>query len=213
MKTVDLTHSMKEGMPVYPGTPEPSFITDYTIEKDGFAETHLNMYSHTGTHMDFPAHMIENALTSSDFETDKFYGNGLVIDCRNYSENSVVDIEYIRKYDKQIEVSDFVLFNFGWDSYWGEEKYFSGYPVLSQEATQYLVEKNIKAVGFDAISIDISDSLEFKNHMIALGANMLIIENLTNLSQLIDKNFKFAAFPLKLSGKDGSPVRAVAIIE
>ncbi len=213
MKIIDLTHVMKEGMPVYPGTPAPLFTTDYTIEKNGFTETHLDMYSHTGTHMDFPYHMIEGAKTSSDFPTDKFFGSGVVIDCKHLEANSEVELTFLKKFSSGIDKSDFVLFNFGWDRYWGNPEYFENYPVLSEEAVEYLAGKNIKALGFDAISIDAADSGDFKNHMTVLKNDILVIENLTNLSELINKDFKLAVFPLKLEKKDGSPIRAAAIMD
>lgn len=52
MKIVDLTHTIAENMPVYPGTEGPKLTTANTYETDGFKETLLKMYSHTGTHMD-----------------------------------------------------------------------------------------------------------------------------------------------------------------
>ena len=57
---IDLTHSIHEHMPVYPGTEQPRIITGCSIEKDGFLEKKLTFYSHTGTHMDAPAHMLKD---------------------------------------------------------------------------------------------------------------------------------------------------------
>ena len=55
MRVLDLTHTIAENMPVYPGTETPIFAGANTYEKDGFKETKLTMYTHTGTHMDPPA--------------------------------------------------------------------------------------------------------------------------------------------------------------
>lgn len=57
MKVIDLTHTIKENMPVYPGTDTPKLMPANTYEKDGFKETLMQMYTHTGTHMDPPAHL------------------------------------------------------------------------------------------------------------------------------------------------------------
>ena len=54
MRVLDLTHTIAENMPVYPGTETPIFAGANTYEKDGFKETKLTMYTHTGTHMDRP---------------------------------------------------------------------------------------------------------------------------------------------------------------
>ena len=50
-------------------------------------------------------------------------------------------------------------------------------------------------------------------HRIVLGAGLVIIENLTNLEQLVGRAFRFAALPLKYEDADGAPVRAVAFME
>ncbi len=72
MKIFDLTHMIKEQMPVYPGTEPPSLKNTNTIEVDGFAEKLFSMYSHTGTHIDAPKHMVEEGLGLDDFDISKF---------------------------------------------------------------------------------------------------------------------------------------------
>ena len=65
MRVLDLTHTIAENMPVYPGTETPIFAGANTYEKDGFKETKLTMYTHTGTHMDPPAHLFAGRTTRS----------------------------------------------------------------------------------------------------------------------------------------------------
>ena len=57
MKVIDLTHVIEGSMPVYPGTEPPVFTSANTYEKDGFKETKISMLTHTGTHIDPPAHL------------------------------------------------------------------------------------------------------------------------------------------------------------
>mgnify|MGYP000488374211 FL=1 len=54
MTVIDLTHTIREDMPVYPGTEPPRLTTACTVSQCGYRETLLHMYSHTGTHMDAP---------------------------------------------------------------------------------------------------------------------------------------------------------------
>ena len=63
MRIYDHTHLIHNDIPVYPGIPSPSLSVEFTVEKDGFMESHLDMMSHTGTHMDAPAHMIQDGKT------------------------------------------------------------------------------------------------------------------------------------------------------
>ena len=65
MKVIDLTHTICQNMPVYPGTEPPTFEPANSYEKDGFKETKISMFTHTGTHMDPPAHLFPH-LTRLD---------------------------------------------------------------------------------------------------------------------------------------------------
>ncbi len=90
MKIIDLTHTIKEEMPVYPGTEPPVLRVANTIEKDHFKETLLSMYSHTGTHVDAPAHVFAGKMTLDAFPASQFTGKALVIDCRALSEGDAI---------------------------------------------------------------------------------------------------------------------------
>ena len=82
MRVIDLTHTIREGMPVYPGTEPPVLAAANSYEKDGFKETMLSMFSHTGTHVDPPAHLFAGRTTLDAFPPEQFIGRALVIDCR-----------------------------------------------------------------------------------------------------------------------------------
>ena len=76
MTVIDLTHTIREDMPVYPGTEQPRLTTACTVSQCGYRETLLHMYSHTGTHMDAPAHMIDGALTLDGCGAVRVHGGG-----------------------------------------------------------------------------------------------------------------------------------------
>ena len=80
MKVYDLTHTISPDMPVYPGTEPPTLTVANTIECDQFKETLLSMYSHTGTHIDPPAHIVPDGKTLDAFPPEQFIGTTLVID-------------------------------------------------------------------------------------------------------------------------------------
>ena len=92
MKVIDLTHVIKEDMPVYPGTEPPRLEPANTYEKDGFKETRISMFSHTGTHMDPPAHLFPGRITLDQFPPEQFIGRAVVIDCRDLPEGKYADI-------------------------------------------------------------------------------------------------------------------------
>ena len=98
MRVLDLTHTIAENMPVYPGTETPIFAGANTYEKDGFKETKLTMYTHTGTHMDPPAHLFAGRTTLDAFPASQFIGKALVIECSDLNEGKAITLERILQY-------------------------------------------------------------------------------------------------------------------
>mgnify|MGYP000072635484 CR=1 FL=1 len=82
MRVLDLTHTIREDMPVFPGADTPKLPPASTYEHDGFKETLMQMYTHTGTHMDPPAHLFADRTTLDAFPASQFIGRALVVDCR-----------------------------------------------------------------------------------------------------------------------------------
>ena len=80
MKIVDLSYTVSPDMPVYPGTEQPVFIDACSIEETGFREKKITMYSHTGTHIDAPSHLIKDANTLDFLGIEHFYGSALMLD-------------------------------------------------------------------------------------------------------------------------------------
>ena len=113
MRVLDLTHTIAENMPVYPGTETPIFAGANTYEKDGFKETKLTMYTHTATHMDPPAHLFAGRTTLDAFPASQFIGKALVIECSDLNEGKAITLERILQYGKDAENADFLLFHLG----------------------------------------------------------------------------------------------------
>lgn len=212
MKTIDLTHHLREDMPVYPGTEKPVFLNGCTIESDGFAEKKITMFTHTGTHMDSPSHLIKGASCLDEFPIDKFTGRACLLDFSQESK-SEIDLRDVQKLEPTLEHCDFLLIRTGWDRYWGTDQYFSGFPCLTDCAALWLSKVPLKGLGVDAISVDPVETGEFAVHRRLLNKQFIIIENLTGLGELPEYGFSFSAFPLKITSADGSPVRAVATLE
>lgn len=214
MKVIDLTHTICEEMPVYPGTEPPTFEPANSYEKDGFKETRISMFTHTGTHMDPPAHLFPNRTRLDEFPADQFIGKALVIDCRDLQEGSAITMEYLLRYQDRIDQADFLLFNLGWDKFWGTDAYFGDYPCIDEEVLTYIIRGNFKGIGFDVIGLDPISDVDLTRHKKLFETKDIVnIENLKNLEQCGDQLFWFSCFPLKLNDCDGSPIRAVAWFE
>ena len=214
MKVIDLTHTIRERMPVYPGTDAPRFIPANSYEKDGFKETLLQMYTHTGTHMDPPAHLFAGRTTLDQFPAEQFIGKALVIDCRGVGAGGAITRDLVERYGEKAREADFLLFNLGWDKRWGTDDYFGDYPCLDDAVMDLVIQGRYKGIGFDVIGLDpIADENLTRHKKLFQSRDIVNIENLKNLALCGSDLFWFSCFPLKLEHGDGSPVRAVAWFE
>lgn len=212
MKVIDLTHTISEDMPVFPGSETPKLTTKSTYEKDGFKETLLQMYSHVGTHMDPPAHIFANQKTLDQFSPEQFIGKALVVDCRDLKEGQAITIDKIN-IDKA-KLADFLLFNLGWDKRWNLDTYFNDYPCIDDTVLEFILNSNFKGIGFDVMGLDpLRDNNLNRHKALFKDTDIVNIENLTNLDQCGNDLFWLSCFPLKIENCDGFPIRAIAWYE
>ena len=212
MTVFDLTHTISENMPVYPGSEPPKLSVPYTYEANGFKETLLHMYSHTGTHMDAPAHIFSGGATLDSFDGSQFVGSALVIDCSELKAGEQIGMSFIERVRELADKADFLIFRTDWDKKWGTDEYFGAYPCISGETAEYIAASGKKGVGLDTIGLDPINCAELPLHKKILGQNtIVIVENLCNLSAVGSGLFTFIAAPLKFENADGAPVRALAI--
>jgi kynurenine formamidase len=212
MEIIDLSHTIKHDISVYPGEIIPVIKPIALFNKDGYLEHKIILSTHHGTHVDCPSHMIPDGFSTTTEKLSSFYGRGMVIDCREFLPAALIPREYLTTYEKKIADADFLLIYTGMDRFWKTEDYIKSFPVLMTESAEYLSQFSIKGIGIDALSLDSTESKEYQNHITFLSKGTIIIENLTGLEQLLDKKFFFTCFPLKIENGDGSPVRACAIL-
>lgn len=205
MRIIDLTQTIKEDMPVFPGTEQPRLQNHCTLQEHGFREKLITMFSHIGTHMDAPSHMLEGQ-SLDQLSPYHFVGKVIVIEAKSYT----VTLDELLPYEEDLKQSSFVLLKTHWDKHWGSDQYFHDFPALSPEGATYLTTFNLKGYGVDAISVDHMEDHSFPIHHILLGQGMVLIENLTNLDQVQNGDI-LSVLPLKIQDADGSPIRAVAI--
>jgi kynurenine formamidase len=205
MKLTDLTHTFTSNMPVYPGDPKSSLEQVAFIEKDTYNDHKLTSVMHVGTHMDAPFHMVFGGRKMDEIEVEKFFGRGVLVDVRGKEkiDESVLNRVQIQKGDVLLLFTDF-------GRKYRSEEYYQGYPELTAEFAQKMVEFEVKMLGMDMLGPDYDKP--WVTHKILLGSEILILENLTNLDQLVGvEEFEVIALPAKLHA-DAAPVRVVARI-
>jgi len=220
MKIIDLTHPIAENMPMYPGTDAPKLHIAYNCEEYGFMETLITMYSHTGTHIDAPAHLYANGLTLDKYPIEQFVGKALVIDCRKLGKNEKIPLRLLKEKGNALLETEFILFLTGNSALWGTPDYFGNFPIMSQEVVEWINQRKLKGIGIDAPSFDgvTNESLndaadDLHNHRTILETgNTLLIENLCHLEMIGNNLFTLCALPLNTLNADGAPARVIAMI-
>lgn len=219
---VDLSHTLEEGIPAWP-THARFGRTLYESYEYGDLALHygLTMGEHTGTHLDAPIHFVRSGPAHygvDEVPLDRLAGRAATIDATNLGPDELLSADRIHAWEEEhgrIGAGDGVLIRYGWEDRWatGPEGrcFLDDWPGLGEEAAQHLVERGVSLVGCDTMSIDAKASGESPAHYALLGNEVYIVENLRNLDRL-PPFCLFVAFPLKIRGGSGSPVRAAALV-
>jgi len=215
MKVIDLTITISEQIPTFPGSPQPNFINWETLEKDGYNLELLFLSSHTGTHIDAPYHFLKKGQKIHQIMTRRLVTEAILIRIRKGANQSITKTD-IQKFEKKYGVIDegsTIIFHTGWQKNLKKESYFLKNPGLAVSAARYLASKKINLVGIDSPSIDLGKDSKFSVHHILAKGGILIVENLSNLEKIPSEKFYLIVAPLKLKNATGSPVRAMALID
>ena len=204
-RIIDLSHPVAADTPVFPGD-GPVRIT--VLDQTSMNLSRIDLSVHTGTHMDAPFHFFAGGETIDRVPLERCMGRARLIDLRGVSPGSASGREQIEKHRGNLRRVRAAILHTGWSREWGGPRYFLDHPCLSGEAAQFLVDCGVRLLGVDMPSVD---RAPYPAHRVLLGAGVLIVENLTNLDAIGADLFQLIVLPLKLAGRDGSPVRAVAI--
>lgn len=195
MVYIDLTRSFPEPACTYPGDCIPECCR---TERDGYRVSVLVASSHSGTHIDPPAHYIEDGLTIDQIPPETFIGPVTIIDLGN--RRSAIDADDIRPF----LVAERLIIRTG---YTGVTEFDPCYAYLSQEAADLVAASGIRVIGIDTPSIE-----EYMGtgdvHRRILGAGIPVIEYL-DLSAVSAGEFYMIALPLKIKDGDGAPARVI----
>ncbi|WP_194397589.1 cyclase family protein [Microbacterium atlanticum] len=208
----DLSHPILDGMMVYPGDPEVTIRPALTLATDGVAVAQLDLGSHTGTHVDAPAHTVPGGRTMADVTLDELVGDALVIRVRDVGEGEQYGWDALTAAaDIPAAVPGIVVVYTGWAQWFGSGRGLR-HPSLDPAAARELMARGMRVLAVDTLSpFPTGSDGGFPVHDVVLGGDGLIVENVTGLDDL-PAQVRVGFFPLKLDG-DGAPVRGVAFVD
>ena len=207
MKLHDVSILISEDMPIWPNDPGISMDLTHSIARgDNANVTRLNMGVHTGTHIDAPFHFEPNEATIDQLSLDVLIGPCRIFEIPETSQAiGPSDLEKL-DFDNHIRV----LFKTRNSKLWknGERVFKKDFVHMASEGAKFLIDRSIKLVGIDYLSIENYGSLDHPTHHLLLRNNVVILEGL-DLSGVSPGDYELIALPLKLKGADGSPARVV----
>lgn len=214
---IDLSHTVEAGMITYKGLPAP-IICDFLSREASRAfyaegtEFHIGkieMVANTGTYIDSPFHRFADGIDLAALPLESLVNLAAVV-VRVMERGRVIEAAHFHGFDLAGKA---VLVHTGWARHWRTDQYFEGHPYLTEGAATYLRDQGVALVGIDSYNIDDIRDGRRPVHTTLLGANIPIVEHMTNLDQAPDSGFRFHAAPVKVKNFGTFPVRAYAVVE
>jgi kynurenine formamidase len=211
---IDVSHTIEHEMVTYKGLPAP-LICDYLTRERSrqlyapgteFHIGKIEMIANTGTYVDSPFHRYEHGKDLAQLPLSSLANLETAV---IHTAERVVDVPQLTGHDVRGKA---VLIHTGWSQHWRTDQYFEDNPFLTAEAATYLRDEGAVMVGIDSLNIDNTADLARPAHTILLGADIPIVEHLTNLHTLPDVGCRFFAVPVKVKAFGTFPVRAFGIV-
>jgi kynurenine formamidase len=221
----DLTHTFREGFPVFVTGEEPERETIANYATDGFYAQKWTFGEHSGTHMDVPGHFIPGGRLSPDITVPELIIPVVVVDIRKKARqdpNAMVEVDDIRRFERKhgkIPRGALVAADSGWADKVDDPLAFKGgtafpnynFPGWGLEAALYVAEKrDVTAIGIDTLSLDPGNSATFPVHVQYLGTDRYGIENLTGLDCIPPSGATAYVGLIPWEEGSGGPCRVVA---
>lgn len=221
-----------------PAVDGPRAASSGLIIMSDHSGTHIDAVSHQSSDMKMPdgTKIDENVETPWGFTKygaeviPLLLGRGVLVDVAASQDNSIPDEHQITVEECKQALSkegvgvadgDVVLVRTGFGKYWNEPERYARAPGVSKEASIWLLEAKVKALGVDNLSWDLpkftdaETKSKFPAHLFLLARRGIhIMENL-NLEELSgDKayEFLFIGLPLKFKGATAAPLRPLAVV-
>jgi arylformamidase len=207
MRQLDISMPLFAGMPAFPG--DPLFRSEKVraiVRGDAYDISRLSFGSHAGTHIDPPVHFVPDGPSLDQIDLEALNGPCQVVGVSE-SIRTVGD----REVGGVSPGTRRVLFRTANSERWRRRlEFFSDYVGLDPSAAEALVDRGVRLVGIDSLSVERDSTGRFPVHHRLLGAGVLILEGLL-LAEATPGNYELRCFPLRVREGDGGPARAVLL--
>jgi kynurenine formamidase len=162
-----------------------------------------------------PYHFLDHGARIDELDLSLFAGPGVIVDVRGKLPRSPIQAADVQPYLDKVGPGAIVLFHTGWPAYYRTTEYFD-HRFVGIDACRALLERGVKTFCLDTLNIDETPDADhlgagFPVHRLIARVGGVVVENLTALDQIDFKDPLITVFPLRLTGADGAPTRAVAM--
>ncbi|WP_025323351.1 cyclase family protein [Deferrisoma camini] len=178
----DLTHPLSPQTPVYPGDRPVGVRLVASLESEGYRARRLDLGTHSGTHVDAPAHLMPEGTTLDRLPLDLWVGPAVLVERGELGAAAHLPPRVLVR--------------------------GVGEGGLTPDEARLLVEAGVGLVGVDGPSVDPVGAAELPAHRILLGAGLAVVENLRLQGAPAGPGTLYC-LPLAVAGGDGAPVRAL----
>lgn len=221
MRIIDLTVPIAEGTPSPPIVDFPLRLTSMQRGPGFWQASRVEMLLHTGSHVDFTKHYLEDGETAEQVPLDRVIGRARVVDLTFVTARYSITAADLKAHAPSVTDGDILLIRTDWtNQFWGQfPAYYVDSPVCSPGAAEWLAAKNLKAVGFDCFAEESAKSNpfspeDFDVHRIIGDSGAILCQQLYNLAVLpTEHDFLFLAPFVNLVGGEGAPARFFALLE
>lgn len=223
VEVIDLSHEVSEGMAniagwttAFPVIDTFSKIKTLSQGKAAYAAKMILMAEHNGTHLDVPRHFVEDGAAVDQISLSQLILPGHLLDLTHRGVGEAITVADFEAAEaasgRKVEPGTAVICWTGVDKVWGQPDMNRLRPYVPAETARWMVERKISLFATDLIGMDDPDEWWDPTHLEWLANGVCMVQQLCNLERLVGKNFLFLAFPIKMVGGTGCPVRAAALV-
>ena len=207
MKIFDISRPLFNGLAPWPGDTAFHFELKWKMAEGATVNVGaVTMGVHNGSHADAPFHFQQGATTIEEMPLETYFGEALVVDLTSKFKNgerpeiTIADLAPVASPPPRLLLKTGV---------WKDSAKFPEWiPVIASDVPKWLETRGVKLLGLDLPSVDTIEAKVLVNHHALAAANIAIVESL-DLSEIAPGRYQFSALPLRITGGDAAPVRAI----
>jgi arylformamidase len=206
MKIFDISRSLSNDLAPWPGDTAFHYELKWKMAEGATVNVGaVTMGVHNGSHADAPFHFNEGAETIEGMPLESYLGEAVVVDLTTKFKTDRSHQITIADLESSPEAPRLLLKT----GVWRDSKIFpESIPVIAPDVAEWLGKRKVKLLGLDLPSVDSIDAKILVNHHALAVAGVAIVESL-DLSEIEGGTYHFSALPLRISGGDAAPVRAI----